>query len=113
MGGDLAGNILEKMPAKSVMVCYGNLTKTKVTIESQEFHWSDKQVVGLMMFRWVCSLTDDERNKWFKYVADDLKNGGQIFGSKIVKTVDLVDFKTFIEESESQASEGKYLVKVQ
>jgi hypothetical protein len=47
------------------MVVYGNLSKQRITFEPQEFHWSDKQIVGLMMFRLVCSLTLDERRRWF------------------------------------------------
>lgn len=52
-----------------------------------------------MMYRWVTSLSDEEREEWFKYVATDLKEGGKIFGTKIVKTVNLADFKTAITES--------------
>ena len=33
VGGDLAGDILLKMPQKSFMVVYGNLTKQRITIE--------------------------------------------------------------------------------
>jgi hypothetical protein len=53
-----------------------------------------------MMFRWVTSLTDEERTKWFKFVADDLKNGGKIFGTQIVKTVNLSDWESALKESE-------------
>jgi len=110
VGGDLAGDIFLKMPAKSTMVVYGNLNKTRITIEPQEFHWSDKQVVGLMMYRWVCSLTLEDRSRWFKVVADDLASGGKIFGSAIVKTVPLAEWKAAIADSEHDASQGKYLI---
>ena len=93
VGGDLAGDIFKLMPAKSIMVVYGNLTKQKTTFEPQEFHWADKQIVGLMMFRWVSSLPLEERRKWFDYVADDLYNGGKIFGSNIAKEVTLEEWK--------------------
>lgn len=57
-----------------------------------------------MMFRWVCSLSDEERNKWFKFLADDLRDGGKIFGSKIIKEVTLNEIKDAIPESEKVAS---------
>ena len=110
VGGALPGDIFVKMPEKSIMVVYGNLTHQRISFEPGDFHWADKQIVGLMMFRWVCSLTQDERRKWFDYVADDLYNGGKLFGSKIVKTVALEDWEKFINESEAEASQGKYLV---
>ena len=110
VGGDLAGNIFLKMPAKSIMVVYGNLSKQKTTFEPQEFHWADKQIVGLMMFRWVSSMDYPERRKWFDYVAEDLHKGGAIFGSQIVKEVPLEEWESAIEESEKVASEGKYLI---
>ena len=62
------------------------------------------------MFRWVCSLPYEERRKWFDYVADDLKNGGAIFGSRIVKEVPLEEWEAAIPDSEKSASEGKYLI---
>ena len=64
-----------------------------------------------MMFRWVSSLPLDERRKWFDYVADDLYNGGKIFGSRIANEVPLEDWKSAIGESEKVASEGKYLIR--
>lgn len=33
VGGDLPGEIFKRMPAKSIMVVYGNLTKQKTTFE--------------------------------------------------------------------------------
>ena len=68
--------------------------------------------MGLMMFRWVSSLPLDERRKWFQVVADDLqKEGGKIFGSSIVKEVELDKWQEAIGESEKEASNGKYLIK--
>ena len=66
-----------------------------------------------MMYRWVTSLTKEDRKYWFDYVAEDLYNGGNFFGSKIAKEVILGDWKEFIKESEGVASQGKYLVKCQ
>ena len=62
------------------------------------------------MYRWVTSLTLEERKKWFDYVAEDLYNGGAIFGSKIAKEVKLEDWLQAVEDSEKDASVGKYLI---
>ena len=62
------------------------------------------------MYRWVTSLTPEERRKWFQVVADDLAAGGKIFGSHIVKTMPLTQWKEAIGESEKDASNGKYLI---
>ncbi|CDW75003.1 zinc-binding dehydrogenase family protein [Stylonychia lemnae] len=110
VGGELPGEIFKRMAAKSFMVVYGNLSKQKVAFEPTEFHWSDKQIVGLMMFRWVSSLPLDERRKWFDYVAEDLYNGGKIFGSKIAKEVPIEQWREALPDSEKVASEGKYLI---
>jgi hypothetical protein len=64
-----------------------------LSIDPAEFHWQDKVIVGLMMFRWVSSLTLEDRRKWFQIVADDLqKDGGKIFGSTIIKEVELEEW---------------------
>jgi hypothetical protein len=64
-----------------------------LSIDPAEFHWQDKVIVGLMMFRWVSSLTLEDRRKWFQIVADDLqKDGGKIFGSNIIKEVELEEW---------------------
>ena len=88
-----------RMPEKSIMSVYGNLTKQKVAFEPQEFHWADKQIHGLMMYRWVTSLTPEERAKWFKFLADDLASGGKIFGTHIVKKVPLAEWESAVNES--------------
>lgn len=56
IGGDLPGNILRIMPQNSTMVCYGNLTHRPVVFDSEDLHWANKNITGLMMFRWVSSL---------------------------------------------------------
>ena len=104
VGGDLAGDILLRMPHRSIMNIYGCLTYKKVTLHPQEFHWADKQVVGLVMGRWLWGLTPEERAKWFKVVVDDLVAGGHIFGSSVVKTVPLSLWREAISESQRDAS---------
>ena len=101
------------MPAKSNMVVYGNFSKQKASYTQEDFHKKDKHIEAfLILFNWLTSLTQDERTKWFKLVADDLQNhAGKIFGSSIIKEVDLENWQAAIGESEKDASTGKYLIK--
>ena len=57
-----------------------------------------------MMFRWVCSLSPEDRLYWFNFVANDLETGGKIFGSNIIKTVPLASWESALSESEKEAS---------
>jgi len=45
-------------------------------------------------------------------VADDLVNGGKLFGTKVVKMVPLVDWEKAFDESMKVASQGKILLKI-
>jgi hypothetical protein len=66
------------------------------------------------MGRWLWGLSQEEKAKWFKVVVDDLvNNGGNIFGSKIIKTVPLAQWREALSESQRDATQGKYLVDVQ
>ena len=55
--------------------------------------FSGKSIRGLAVYSWTLSTPKEEKTKWFKLIADDLKEGGKIFGTNIVKTMDLADFK--------------------
>jgi NADPH:quinone reductase-like Zn-dependent oxidoreductase len=58
VGGDLAGNIFDLMPAKSNMVVYGNFSKQKASYTQEEFHKKDKHIEAfLILFNWLTSLT--------------------------------------------------------
>ena len=66
----------------------------------------------MLVDTWIDSLTTEEREKWYKFVADDLMNGGKIFGTKIVKTIEFKNIFSEIKESGDYASQGKCLVKI-
>jgi len=44
-------------------------------------------------------------------VADDLKGGAKIFGGQVIKEVQLEDWEVALVESETNASDGKYIMK--
>ena len=41
------------------MVVYGNLTKSKLVIENNDFRWTKKKIEGLMMPGWLSEITDE------------------------------------------------------
>lgn len=107
----MPGTILTTMPPKSWLVCVGSLTNQRTTFESTDLRWSDKYIGGLHVLRWLGSLSDEERQKHFAFISEDIKNGGKIFGTAVSKTVPLEEWEAHILESEKDASQGKYLVK--
>ena len=110
VGGELPGKVFAKMPPKSTMVVYGNLSKQNPSFDSYDFRWGDKNITSLILFRYISAIPAEERQKCFKLVTEDLASGGAIFGSRIVKEVLLDEWEAAIPESEKVASEGKYLI---
>ena len=64
VGGSLPGIIFKLMPPKSHMVVYGNLSSQQVSFDLS-FHSMEKLISGITMFKWVASLSTEERKKWF------------------------------------------------
>ena len=54
----------------------------------------------------------DEREFYYDFIAKDISQGGRIFGTNVVKTFDIDDYQKGIEERETNASDGKILLKV-
>lgn len=52
----------------------------------------------------------DKVQKWYKIISDDLRDGGKIFGSTIVKTMNLNEYKEAIDEFKKIATQGKILI---
>jgi hypothetical protein len=67
------------------MVMYGNLSKQKISLMPREIYTTGKKIKGLMLFRWLSSISAEKRLYWFNFVAEDLATGGKIFGSTIIK----------------------------
>ena len=57
-------------------------------------------------------ISDEEKNNAYKRVSDDLRDGGKIFGTDIVKEVTLDQYLEAFSEADAIASEGKILVKI-
>jgi len=77
----LPGKILEACPYGTEMIAIGNLTHTPLIINSGDILFNSKLLSGLLLFPWIVSKSAEERTSAMKEVADDLKNGGTIFGT--------------------------------
>jgi len=92
------------------MVCVGNLTHTPIPINSGDILFNSKIVSGLILFKWLTKITPEESHHWKKKVSDDLRDGGKIFGTQVVKTVKLEDWEASLKEASQIASQGKILI---
>ena len=99
------------MPYGSELVVVGNLTGEKLLINSADILFNDKLVRGFYLFVWFSKTSKEELFKNIKAVADDLRDGGAIFGTEISKQMSLSEFKEAIAESTKVATEGKILIK--
>ncbi|CDW91391.1 zinc-binding dehydrogenase family protein [Stylonychia lemnae] len=110
--GNIPGDILAKMPPKSLMVAYGILSNIRLSFDSFDLIKNDKCIQSFFLYRWLNSLEPEIKKQWFERVADDLQNNKcQIFGTKIVKQIALEEWREAIDESEKVASQGKYIIK--
>jgi len=100
------------MPHNSEMVIVGNLTYQPLILNSGNILFTGKTVRGLFLFAWMSAITKEEKAEWFKLVADDLRDGGHIFGTTTAKIVSLNEWKEALEESATIATEGKILIKI-
>jgi len=69
-----------------------------------------KTMVGLYMPKWLARTPAEETNYWKKRISDDLRDGGKIFGSEVVKIVNLDGVDAAMIEAEEISSQGKILV---
>jgi len=80
------------------MVVVGNLLNQPSKFDLFDIFLKDKKIRGLFLYKWLPSLTEEERYKAFDLISKDLNSGGKIFGSKIVKTIPIKDWKKGLEE---------------
>ena len=72
LGGSVPGDILKEMPEHSVMVTMGNLSHERIQVDSEDLHWAQKEVSGLMLGSFLGNLTDEEKKVEYDKVAEDL-----------------------------------------
>lgn len=113
IGGKIASTVFFKMPKYSILYIYGDLSGgEEISFNNRCLMSGSKSIKSLFMADFLrIVLTPDEKKWYLNYVADDIANGGKIFGTKIVKSYKLPQFEEAIEESGKVASEGKVVLK--
>lgn len=108
IGGDVAAEFLDQMPPKSTLYNYGALSgKPLAGFTADTFIFQSKTVTGLWLSSWLPSLKPLDLKDYAGTVAEDLNNGGAIFGSKVAKTFPLEQFKEAIEYANAHTLDGK------
>lgn len=100
------------MPTGSELVIVGLLSSRNINLIAGNILYGEKTVRGFTIFKWIASKKGEERRRVHDMVAQDLKNGGKLFGSNYVKAVDLEDYKEGFELQSKMATEGKILLRV-
>lgn len=62
---------------------------------------------------WLSTLTADERKEWKDLVANDLRDGGHVFGTQIYKEVTLDQWRESMKEAVDAATSGKIIINCQ
>lgn len=56
-------------------------------LQTDDLRWNAKTVEGLALFNWLEQISNEEKQNYFKAIADDVKNGSPLFGTNVVKEV--------------------------
>ena len=75
--------------------------------------FNSKTISGFALYSFLTTLTEEERKTITQRVSDDLRDGGKIFGSTIVKEISLENWQEGLTDSSSVSSEGKILINCQ
>jgi len=92
------------------MVCVGNLSHSAIPINSGDILFNSKTITGLYLSKWATKITPEELLHWKKKVSDDLRDGGKIFGTQVIKTVKIEEWEASLKEARENASQGKILI---
>ena len=111
IGGKLSSLVLSKLPRYSTLYIYGDLSKgEEMSFSNRLMIGGRKTITGLFLSDFLTLINEEEKEKYFKTVVDDISEGGKIFGSNIVKTYPLTEFETAMEEQTKVASQGKIIL---
>eukprot|EP00347_Sterkiella_histriomuscorum_P001967 403369978 len=113
IGGVISGKLIELMPLGSQCSIVGTLTEDPLIVNTGSILFQSKSIVAFSLFNYLQSLSNDERQAVFQRVSNDLRDGGKIFGTNIVKEVSLEHYLEGMEERVAVASEGKILINCQ
>ena len=71
---------------------------------------ADKHVFGLHFFSYFLRLPEEQQKSILKQIADDILNGGKIFGTSIAASIPFSQWKLALEGRNDIANQGKYLL---
>ena len=111
-GGDFPGKILTKLPAKSEMIILGNLTEEELKIPAQNFFFESKRIRGFFLERYLREELDEEtQHKFFHRIAEDMKSGGNVFGTNVAKEMKLEEWDTALKQIDDKNLQGKIILR--
>lgn len=93
MSGDFPGKVFEILPANSDLILIGNLTHSDLVVKTSNVLFSGKVIRPYLLLHELVKMTQEHKDRHFKIVSDDLRDGGKIFGSKIVQEITLDNYE--------------------
>lgn len=112
MSGDFPAKVFAEMPANSEFVIIGNLTMANLDLNTTDVLFHNKTLRSYLMMHEMAVLPQQEKDRIFKIISDDLRDGGKIFGSKIVKEIELENYEEGFNIQNQLATDGKILLKI-
>lgn len=110
-GGDLPGRILQCLPQCSQMLVLGSLSQKNLVLPANCFYFQSKNIRGFFLERFMREeLSQQEYKDFCRIIADDLKNGGKIFGTKVAKEMKLEEWNQALNQMDSVSKEGKIIL---
>jgi hypothetical protein len=93
------------------MILIGNLAEKDLKIPCQNFYFDSKKIRGFFLERFLREeLDEDTQHKFFHQIAEDLRSGGQIFGTKIAKEMRLEEWDQALKQIDDKNLEGKIIL---
>ena len=93
----MAAKIFEKMPFGSHLYIVGVLSGEPIPVNTTNVLFQNKTLSNLLLYTWIALTPDEERQKAYQKVSDDLRDGGKIFGSDIIKEMSLSQWHEALE----------------
>jgi NADPH2:quinone reductase len=112
VGGDYTGKVLSCLPDKSTLYHFGNLELKRLgQINTSDFIFLGKQIVGWWLTSWVLNNSLEENVKARKYIVEDLESGSDLFTTSVSKTFKFDDYQKAFEYYFTNMSEGKVIIR--
>jgi len=87
------------LPLKSEMLILGSLSQKDLVLPASCFYFESKHIRGFFLERFIKEeLNDQEYKNFCGIIADDLKNGGKIFGTKCAKEMKLEEWNQALNQ---------------